>query len=57
LIKETNNLATSESWHKIKAAYEQFNSGTVNGVKTESLSQSEYRWRTSSYCNQHRGAP
>ena len=45
LIKETNNLATSESWRKIKAAHDQFNGTVVDGVKPEPLSLAEYRWR------------
>jgi len=45
LIKETNNLSTSESWRKIKAAYNQSLGISEDGGKCEVLSQQEYRWR------------
>lgn len=45
LIKETNNLATSESWRKIRAAYDQFNGISPDGGKCEPLNAQEYRWR------------
>jgi len=47
LIKETNNLCTSEGWHRIRAAWNASNGISEESVKMEPLTREQYRQRMS----------